>query len=177
MTSTSTNEPQSLLSMLDLSQTNCLNESPENNIKNIVGGKKKNTTGGHLLSDADEQLLITLAFTQAIRVRSIVIGTKEDHIAQAPSKIKLAINNMSMDFDSFEDVQEIELSKDDVNGVKEIPLRYVRFQRVTSLHILVDANQDGEDETRIDVLDVIGIPVETTKDLAGLKNQEHDHDH
>ena len=51
--------------------------------------------------------------------------------------------------------QEIELSKEDVKGNK-VELRFVRFQSVRSLHILVKDNQDDEETTRIDSIDLYG---------------------
>ena len=56
-----TRRPQaSLLEYLDLSQLNCLNEAPQHTLKSIVADKKKNTGSAHVLSDADEQLLLNI---------------------------------------------------------------------------------------------------------------------
>ena len=63
-----------------------------------------------------------------------------------------------MDFgdgESLKAAQELELSSEDVKGGK-IELRFVRFQNVRSLHLLVKDNQDGEETTRIDSLDIFG---------------------
>ncbi|KAK7437715.1 hypothetical protein VKT23_018431 [Stygiomarasmius scandens] len=167
----------SLLQYLDLQQLNCLNESTEHTLKHIVSEKKLNASGEYLESDADEQLLLNIAFNQAVRVKSIIIKSKE--LAQAPKSIKLAVNRPSLGFEDIEDAGEpaiaqvLELSEEDVKEGKPIALRFVRFQSVNSLHVFVGSNHGGEEVTRIDAIDVIGVPVETTKDLSGLRQQEN----
>ncbi|KXN90451.1 Chitin synthase regulatory factor 3 [Leucoagaricus sp. SymC.cos] len=176
----SSDEPKdvSLLEFLDLSQLNCLNESLEHPLKPIVANKSKNTSDAFLLSDADEQLLVNLHFNQAVRIRSLVLTTKESSLSQAPKDIKLVVNRRSIGFEDVEDATEpavaqiIELSEEQVKAGKPIPLRFVRFQNVNSLTIFVESNQGEEDESRIDAIDVFGIPVEATKDLSGLRRTE-----
>ncbi|KZP29991.1 DUF1000-domain-containing protein [Athelia psychrophila] len=166
----------SLLEHLDLSQLNCLNESQDHTLKSILSTKSKNTTSSYLLSDADEQLLLNVAFNQAVRVRSITI--KSNDAGRAPQTIKLFTNRPVLGFEDVEDASEpeaaqiIDLSSDDVKEGKPITLRFVRFQAVNSLHIFVQSNHGEEEESRIDAIDVLGVPVEATKDLSGLQNQE-----
>lgn len=99
-------------------------------------------------------------------------------------------NKPSLSFDDVEDgasvLQELELSADDVREGRRVPLRFVRFQSVNSLHvrasslpssvwfwrcagcslltgdvqIFVVSNQGGEDETRIDSIDIFGMPLQ-----------------
>lgn len=170
----------SLLEYLESAQVNCLNESDDHGIKSIVSTKGKNTSNSYLLSDADEQLLINIYFNQTVRVRSISIQTKEP--LSGPKKIKLFINKPSLGFEDVEDAEEpeasqiVELAEDVVKDGKRIPLRFVRFQSVNSLHIFVSSNHGGEDETRIDALDFFGLPVQVTKNLSELRNA-HDHEH
>ncbi|CAE6500407.1 unnamed protein product [Rhizoctonia solani] len=158
----------SLLEYLDSTQLNCLNESDTHNIKSILGNKTLNTGKSYLESDSDEQLLINLYFNQAVRIRSIVIHTVD--ASHAPKAIKLAINRPALGFEDVESATEPDmaqvieqLSPDDIANSRRIPLRYVRFQSVGSLHIFVASNQGNEDETRINAIDVFGQPVETTK--------------
>jgi len=167
----------SLLEYLDLSQLNCLNESQNHTFKSIVSNKTKNTAQSkYLLSDADEQLLLNVTFNQAVRVRSIILQCNDDD--RAPKVIKLFTNKPSLGFEDAEDAEEpeaaqvVELSSEVIKAGKPVPLRFVRFQTVNSLHIFVKSNHGGEDESRIDVFDVLGVPVEATKDLSGLQNQE-----
>ncbi|KAF8522152.1 DUF1000-domain-containing protein [Hysterangium stoloniferum] len=166
----------SLLEFLDSSQLNCLNENNSYTVKSILGTKALNTSKSYLLSDADEQLLINITFNQTVRVRSIILHTST--VSQGPKKIKLLTNKPALGFEDVEDqiepevAQVLELNEDTVKEGRHIPLRYVRFQTVNSLHIFVASNQGGEDETRIDAIDIFGVPVEITKSLSGLKKQE-----
>ncbi|CAE6521878.1 unnamed protein product [Rhizoctonia solani] len=166
----------SLLEYLDSTQLNCLNESNTHNIKSILGNKTLNTGKSYLESDSDEQLLINLYFNQAVRIRSILIHTAD--ASHAPKTIKLAINRPALGFEDVESAAEPdmaqvidELSPDDIANSRRIPLRYVRFQSVQSLHIFVASNQGNEDETRINAIDVFGLPVETTK-MANFRPTE-----
>lgn len=145
-----------MLEYLDLSQLNCLNEAEEHTFKSIVSSKARNTAGSYLLSDADEQLLLNIPvsqfwfsiggevdfiyqFNQAVRVRSIVLQSKSAE--QAPKTIKLLINRPSLGFEDVEDATEpevaqiIELPSEVIQEGKSIPLRFVRFQSVNSLHV------------------------------------------
>ena len=97
-----------------------------------------------------------------------------------------------MDFGDSESetpAQEFDLSKEDVKGGK-LELRFVRFQKVTSLHILVKSNQADEETTRIDSIDIFGTgeffinldrsedadeEVGETTDKGPLPKPEHNH--
>ncbi|KAJ3720593.1 DUF1000-domain-containing protein [Lentinula raphanica] len=161
----------SLLQFLDLQQLNCLNESSEHNFKSIVSFKSVNTSNSYLESDADEQLLLNVAFNQAVRVKSLII--KSTDIAHAPKKIKLAVNRPNLGFDDVADAEEpavaqiLELDQETVTEGKPVALRFVRFQS-----IFVVSNHGDEEETKINAIDVIGVPVETTKDLSGLRQKQ-----
>lgn len=172
-------DDRSLLEFLDPSQVNCLNEASAHNLKGIMSSRSANTSSSYLLSDADEQLLITIPFNQTVRVKYITIRTDAAHAAQAPREIKLVINRQSVGFEDVADAKEpevaqvITLSKAQVTEGQKVPLRFVRFQNVTSLHIFVASNQDEEDETRIDAIDVFGTPIDAgARDLKGLQQQE-----
>ncbi|KAG6878745.1 hypothetical protein C0993_008044 [Termitomyces sp. T159_Od127] len=97
---------------------------------------------------------------------------------QAPHRIKIMVNRPNLGFADIEDAEEpevaqvLDLGKDDVRDGKPVGLRFVRFQTVNSLHVFVSTNHGGEETTRIDAFDVLGLPVETTKDLIGLRKQE-----
>ncbi|KAG6845030.1 hypothetical protein H0H87_001367 [Tephrocybe sp. NHM501043] len=171
----------SLLEFLDLSQLACLNENSAHTLKSIVVTKSRNTSSDtYLESDADEQLLLNIPFNQSVRVRSIVLYTS--NVNQAPHTIKLAVNRPNLGFGDIEDAQEPEAAQvlttreEDVKDGKPINLRFVRFQTVNSLHIFVSDNHGDAETTRIDQIDIFGVPVETTKDLSGLRKQD-DHNH
>ena len=78
-------------------------------------------------------------FNQAVRVRSIIIHSKVK--AQAPKTIKILVNRPNLGFEDVEDAEEPEvtqsLSVSDaaVTAGEPVPLRFVRFQAVNSLHV------------------------------------------
>jgi len=157
----------SLLEYLDRSQVNCLNESNEHTIKSILSGITANTTEAFVESDADEQLLMNIPFNQTVRVQAISIKATE--LAHAPKEIKIAVNNPHIGFDDIENAGEpqvaqvLELTEEQVTNGTPIPLRFVRFQAVSSLHIFVASNHGGEDETRINAIDIFGLPGQVSR--------------
>jgi len=166
-----------LLSYLDNSQINCLNEAAEHNLKSILQSKALNSSPAHVLSDVDEQLLLSVHFNQSVRVRSMVIKTSS--ASQAPRDITIFVNRPSIGFEDVDSdgadrnaAQILSLSEAQVTQGQRVPLRYVRFQSVNSIHIFVGSNHGGEEQTRIDGIDFFGTPVETTKDLSGLQQEE-----
>lgn len=74
-----------------------------------------------------------------MRVKSISI--KSTDIAHGPKKIKLAVNRPSLGFDDVAEAEEpavaqvLELDEETVKEGKPVPLRFVRFQSVNSLHV------------------------------------------
>ncbi|GAA6006999.1 hypothetical protein JCM11491_001472 [Sporobolomyces phaffii] len=161
----------SLNSGIDLSQIQCLNESSDHTIRDLLRG------GGDkwLESDADEQLLLQIPVNQSIKLRALRFTTLPSSLASAPKTIRLFVNKASVGFDdaeSEEAAQELELTEAQAKGAEAVQLRFVRFQNVSHLSIFVASNQGGEDVTRIDKLDLIGVPIEGTADLAGLQKND-----
>ncbi len=76
-----------------------------------------------------------------MRVRSIVIQT--DELSLAPKRLKLVVNRSNVGFDELEDAEEpdvaqvLELSEEEVKEGKQVALRFVRFQKVNSLHVRI----------------------------------------
>ncbi|KAF5341297.1 hypothetical protein D9758_016656 [Tetrapyrgos nigripes] len=104
-------------------------------------------------------------FNQTVRVKSLIIKSTSSP-SSGPKIVKLAVNRPSMGFEDVEDADEpavaqvLELSDEDVKEGKSVALRFVRFQNVNSLHIFVGSNHGGEDVSRIDAIDIIGVPVD-----------------
>ena len=88
--------------------------------------------GGHTINGRDSQ------FHQSVRVRSVVLQSSDP--GMAPKTLKLIVNRPSLAFNDVEDADEkdfaqvIELSDVDVKEGRRVPLRFVRFQSVNSLH-------------------------------------------
>uniref|UniRef100_A0A2K5ZFN2 PITH domain-containing protein n=1 Tax=Mandrillus leucophaeus TaxID=9568 RepID=A0A2K5ZFN2_MANLE len=124
--------------------------------------KVMNTT--FLESDCDEQLLITVAFNQPVKLYSMKFQGPDN--GQGPKYVKIFINlPRSMDFkeaERSEPTQALELTEDDIKEDGIVPLPYVKFQNANSVTIFVQSNQGEEETTRISYFTFIGTPVQTT---------------
>lgn len=154
-------------------QCECLNEADGHPFTNCL-----NSSPTYLESDCDEQLIISVAFNQAIKLHSLKIKAPSD---KGPKVLKIFINQpRTLDFDaadSNQPVQELDLKPEDLNG-SPINLRYVKFQNVQNVQVFVRNNQGNEETTQIQHLSFIGSPIETTnmtdfKRVAGKNGCSH----
>ncbi|KAG0204496.1 Thioredoxin-like protein 1 [Mortierella sp. GBA30] len=155
---------------ITLNQVDCLNQQTANHIRNAL--KSDNT---YLESDVDEQLIISVPFNQAVKLHSLKIIPKD--IAHAPKTIKLYVNKLTLGFDEAESVQEtqtIVFTENDYEGNGLTPLRFVKFQNVTSVILFVVDNLGDEETTQIQQLLFIGSSLDGT-DMSALKKVEHEH--
>jgi len=165
-----------LNSFIDMSRSECLNESDDQDHTFQAALKEDD---GYLESDCDEQLLITLAFNQPVRIHSLALRGPSD--GRAPKTVKLFTNQTAIDFDSAERgaaVQELTLTKDHNAEGALIPLKYVKFQNVVSLTVYIRDNHAGDDVTIVNYLGVIGQPRDKTemkdfKRVSGQKGEVH----
>jgi len=78
-------------------------------------------------------------FNQVVRVRSLVLHTKE--VPLGAKDIKIFINKPALSFSDVEDavepeaVQVLAISEENVAQGLHVQLRFVRLQRVNSLHV------------------------------------------
>uniref|UniRef100_A0A7N6BPK0 Thioredoxin-like 1 n=1 Tax=Anabas testudineus TaxID=64144 RepID=A0A7N6BPK0_ANATE len=137
----------------------CLNESDDCGFDNCLI-----KDSSYLESDCDEQLLITIAFNQPVKLFSMKLQSSD--FTQAPKVVKVFINlPRSMGFDDAERseaTQTLELTEEDYKEDGLIPLRYVKFQNVQSVTMFVKSNQGDEETTKINYLTFIGTPVQAT---------------
>jgi len=164
-----------LNSFIDQSQSECLNESDEHNLRRgLLAG-----SGFYLESDCDEQLIINLAFNQPVKLHSLKFSAPAEN---GPKEVKIFINQpRTLDFDqagSMEPVQKLDIDVNDLVKGNPIPLRFVKFQNVQNLIIFVENNQGNTEVTRIDNLSVIGQTLGSTnmgdfKRIAGKKGESH----
>merc|ERR1711892_341057 len=148
---------ESLASYYDMNGSECLNESDDNPFANCL--KEGESV---LESDCDEQLLLSLAFNQVVKVHSIKINAPS---TKGPKTIRIFKNQpRTLDFsqaESMTSIQDLELSGSQLEG-KEIPLKFVKFQDVQNIQFFVKDNQTGEEVTQFDFLDMFGSPKQTT---------------
>jgi len=134
---------------------------------------------GYMMSGCDNQLIIALTFSQAVKIHSIRFKAPP---VNGPKTVKLFINQPhTLDFDEATDnvaTQILEIEQKDLAAGNPVNLRFVKFQNVQNIQIFVQDNQDGSDETRIDHLQLFGSPIVTTnmndfKRVAGKKGEVH----
>ncbi|ORX76259.1 DUF1000-domain-containing protein [Basidiobolus meristosporus CBS 931.73] len=149
-----------------VNQLECLNQKSNHTIRNIF---KKDAS--YLESDVDEQLIISVPFNQAVKVHSIKLVASK--VQSAPKTIKLFCNRLTLGFDEVDDIQEtqtLELTEADYEENAVIPLRFVKFQNVSSIILFVEDNLGDEETTQLQQVVFIGSPIETTK-MSDLKSQ------
>jgi len=162
-----------LLPMISKNGCECLNESDDNTYQNCLS-----STGGFLESDTDEQLILYLAFNQNIKLHSMRLKAPADC---GPKQIKIFVNQPhTLDFDTAESataLQEFTLTPKELEG-ELITLKYVKLQNVANITVFVFNNQTDQETTKINYLQLIGSPVQTTnmsdfKRVAGKKGETH----
>jgi hypothetical protein len=139
-------------------------------------GKDKATEGTDgkfdwVESDTDEQLMLFMPFQSTLKVHTLQITSlpanqtddEDEEVPMRPKTIQVYSNRAHvLGFEEAEDIpatQTITLGArdwDQETGTASIPLRFVKFQNVTSLVIFI-VEGDGEGEkTRIDRIRIIG---------------------
>ncbi|PFH60485.1 hypothetical protein XA68_10875 [Ophiocordyceps unilateralis] len=123
-------------------------------------------------SGADDQLLLFMPLQSTIKLHTLQLTSlppKDQEEVSRPEVIQLYINrSRNMDFseaDDTEPTQTITLAADDWNsdGTINVGLRYVKFQKTTSLVLYVQKGVDGAESVRLDRVKLIGD--------AGLKRE------
>lgn len=164
-----------LLPMIGKSGCECLNQTSEHPFTNAL---YSSTPDSFLESDADEQLIISVEFTQLVKVHSLRIKAPAD---TGPKTVRLFINQpYAMDFDSAMNniaAQEFVLTEKELSG-SLIKLKFVKFQNVQNLTVFIQDNQDGGEVTRLNYMQLVGSPMQTTnmadfKRIAGKKGESH----
>ncbi|XP_030442208.1 PITH domain-containing protein At3g04780 isoform X1 [Syzygium oleosum] len=159
-----------LSDFIDWSGVECLNQSATHSLPNALKQGYREDDGLLLESDADEQLLIYIPFTQVVKLYALVVKASEE---EGPKTVKLFSNREHMGFSNVNDFPPSDtavLSEDNLKG-KPVVLKYVKFQNVRSLTIFIEDNQSGSEITKVQKIALHGTTVETT-DMKGLKKVE-----
>ena len=137
------------------------------------------TGTGVLRSDAsvDPQLLIKLSFREPVKLRglkllstastastsaSVQSENPDGNTESAPKTLKLYVNSPNLSFadtDSTPPTETIVVGREEVGGEREVKVKFVKYQNVTGLTILVEDNQDDSDVTVIQRLELIGATI------------------
>uniref|UniRef100_A0A7S1ZST6 PITH domain-containing protein n=1 Tax=Trieres chinensis TaxID=1514140 RepID=A0A7S1ZST6_TRICV len=126
-------------------------------------------------SDADEQLILHIAFNEFVKVHSMKLtefnGGRDPELQ--PTKVHLYVNRTNMGFEDTDDVdptQSMELTAADLKeDADPIRLQFVKFQRVRSITIFIEDNAGG-DVTALGGLKFFGRTVATTN-MKDFKKQ------
>eukprot|EP00667_Euglena_gracilis_P018795 EG_transcript_20004 len=157
---------EDLSGVIDTCSLECLNEKPDKNIGRIFP-----PSGGILESDADEQLLLNIAFTTAVKLYSLELTAPSD--GRRPNTVKLFANMHIMDFANAESAaptQEcvLEWKPHDGTRMKALVLtKFVKFQDVRNIALFVVDNVGGDDTSAISAIALQGSVLSGTnmKDL------------
>mmetsp|Transcript_39150 Transcript_39150/g.155190 ORF Transcript_39150/g.155190 Transcript_39150/m.155190 type:complete len:173 (-) Transcript_39150:515-1033(-) len=122
---------------VDTSRCSVLNAADEAALEGVLRPREKRLEREPVLqSDADEQLMIYLPFTSAVRIEAVsLIGSGG---RRNPKTLKVFLNVEHMDFDAAESTaptQEFELVTEDREGNVEYPTKYTKYQNVRSVRI------------------------------------------
>mmetsp|Transcript_41066 Transcript_41066/g.76384 ORF Transcript_41066/g.76384 Transcript_41066/m.76384 type:complete len:167 (+) Transcript_41066:88-588(+) len=146
----------SLDEFVEQGQLECLNEDKANPVVNVLDPSPDTA----LKSDenVDHQLLLKVQFRVPVKLHQIrILGTSED--GTAPQTVKLFLDKVNMGFEDAEEepVQELQLTPENVDGGEAWPLRFVKFQNVSSLQIFFQENF-GAAVTRVTRIEFLGTP-------------------
>ena len=115
-------------------------------------------TDGSLVSDGDEELLVKVTFAAPVSLRRLmVIGGGDE--AHHPSRVKVYVNQESLDFQSLEDVRPTYESTLPANPTGEA---YVAvhptsaFTNITTVAFFFPSNHGDEDETKLQYVGMQG---------------------
>lgn len=143
----------------------------------LASGKGKDESGGSerkkdwVESDTDEQLMLFIPFQSTLKVHTLQITSLPikdtnqdgDEIPMRPKTVHLYINRAHvLGFEETEDIQATQTITlqpqdwDKTTGTAKVELRFVKFQKVSSLVLFVsDGDGDGE-KVRMDRVKIIG---------------------
>ncbi|KKZ67527.1 hypothetical protein EMCG_06761 [[Emmonsia] crescens] len=136
------------------------------------GKAKASSTPDWVESDTDEQLMLYVPFQSSIKIHSLQITSlaprrgddgDDDEVPMRPKTLKLYTNRPHIigfeDADEETPTQEVELTPqdwDEKTATATVELRFVKFQRITSLVVyFVDGDGDGE-RIRVDRVRIFG---------------------
>jgi hypothetical protein len=168
-----TNKLVALSDKIDKSQSYARNEAPNYPWTNLLIGDSRLACR----TDADEQLILHVAFRDTIRVQSIKLtafSSGQSDPGESPTVVKLFVNRVNLGFEDVDDVdptQVLNLTAADLaEDADPIKLQYVRFQRVKSITLYIEEN-GGADVTSIGSLRFMGRGLATTN-MNEFKSQQ-----
>ncbi len=137
---------ESLASAIDPKRSAVLNADSHSGALSSITGD----SDGRIRSDADEQLIVNVAFNSAVKLHSFAICGDKD----GPKKVSFFVNRSI----GFEDT-DLKPTQSFVvpNNKQPIQVNFVQFQKVASLAIFIESNQSGADATTLSRLQLFGV--------------------
>ncbi|KAI9712997.1 MAG: Thioredoxin-like protein 1 [Chrysothrix sp. TS-e1954] len=134
-------------------------------------------------SETDEQLMLFVPFNSTCRVHSLYITSfapADDDDVMRPKTINLYTNSPhNLGFEEADEMtptQILEVKPEDWNketGTARLELRYVKFQKVSSLVVFIKDGEGEGEKCRVDRIRFAGESGEK-KDMGKLEKHEHD---
>jgi hypothetical protein len=147
---------EDLSAVVDICSLECLNERADRNILGLFPP----SAGALLESDADEQLLLNIVFTQSVKLHSIEIVAPND--GRRPNAVKLFANVRIADFSDADTVpatQEAVLAWTPLDATRSkavLLTKFVKFQDVKKFALFIESNVGGEDTTALSSITLLG---------------------
>lgn len=151
-----------MVDMIEWNGSEVLNAVKKDSLGNALKQGLRDQEALLIESDADEQLLINIAFKSKVKLHSIAVCGPSD--GRAPKKLRLFANRAQVSFDDVESMpaeDELELSPDELGDRREV--KFVKFQSLDRLTIFIASNQGDEESSALSGLKLWGASVATTK--------------
>jgi hypothetical protein len=151
-----------LVDKINWSSCEALNTTKKDALGSAVKQGLRDQEAMLMESDADEQLLLTIAFSTKVKLHTIHLAGPSD--GRAPKTVKIFANRSGLSFDDAESAnaeQEIEFTPE-MLGTR-VELKFVKFQSVDSVTIFVGSNQGDEESTAISCVKFWGCEIQGTK--------------
>ena len=142
-----------------------LNAAKKGTCKELLKQGPRDQEGIVVESDADEQLLITIAFQGKVKIHSLSITSGAG--AQAPKEVMLFTGQVR-NFDDTDATADQSLDLESEQLGQRLELRFVKFQQVETLTIFIKSNQDDEDTTILSGIKLWGVWSEANRPAAML---------
>jgi hypothetical protein len=146
---------------IEWSSSEVLNAAGSSSLQNVLKQGTREQKEMLLESDADEQLLLKIAFKSLVKIESLLVDAPED--GRAPLSLKLLVGRPALGFEDAEALpaeQELELTPESLG--QRLDLKLVKFTNVERLNILVPGNQGDAETSALSQLRLWGAPVSTT---------------
>ncbi|TWU77936.1 hypothetical protein ED733_005381 [Metarhizium rileyi] len=133
--------------------------------KPVALSNDKETAKDFVQSGADDQLLLFIPFQGSVKLHTLQVTSlppRDQDDVSRPEVIHLYLNRpQNMDFneaDDTEPTQAVTLKPEDWNdeGTANISLRFVKFQKTTTLVLYVQKGEDGAEAVRLDRIRLVG---------------------